>query len=103
MKKIVIAVCIVGLASCKIDIDREYVIKSLWLHDSGFSITGHDFLRLEGGFDSAYCRLNNDTIFVRGVPKAKIISFEYENMDMYVQSITSDSVGLYLNMAQFER
>ena len=78
--------------------DLDYVKEKTWSYDSGFRIGEGDFVSFK---DSNLFRLQYDTIYYKGSPKATVKTVNKHFYQMTVTSITGKQAGSYTNIEEF--
>lgn len=66
-----------------------------WIYDSGFQVGEGDVV----DFKTGYCELNDDTIFIQGQPKGKVLrTFKLLNEMKIISIGGNNKVGIYLDL-----
>ena len=97
MKKVITIIFLMSIG-CKLQPDTKALANKMWIWSHGYRCEVGDLLIFEDGID----HVKHDTIFRDERPIAKVVSVNKVKYELIVQSLTSDSTGLYISQEEFE-
>ena len=89
---------VIFIASCKSNIDIEYIKSTGWSYDKVYRVT--DFISFKQGLSYS---INGDTIIFENKPRAIIISLDKGAYDLTIKSLDGKNIGHYMDEREMSK